>query len=93
MLLTVLHCAYLVSYSYQINFPGWVGGGGAGLTEIKANSASQQSWSWGLAELGNVPLTKYTIRVEIRGRDISYQMNIVFFFRKRRRPNQPSEDL
>ena len=25
----------------------------AGLTEIKANSASQQSWSWGLAELGN----------------------------------------
>ena len=30
---------------------GWV----AGLTEIKANSASQQSWSWswGLAELGN----------------------------------------
>ena len=30
-----------------------VGGGLAGLTEIKANSASQQSWSWGLAELGN----------------------------------------
>ena len=28
---------------------GWV----AGLIEIKANSASQQSWSWGLAELGN----------------------------------------
>ena len=26
---------------------------GAGLTEIKANSTSQQSWSWGLAELGN----------------------------------------
>ena len=61
MLLTVLHCAYLVSYSYQIHFPGWgrgvgvgggVGGGWvAGLTEIKANSASQQSWS--LAELGN----------------------------------------
>ena len=24
----------------------------AGLTEIKANSASHQSWSWGLAELG-----------------------------------------
>ena len=55
MLLTVLHCAYLVSYSYQINFPGWgVGGGVAGLTEIKANSASQQSWSWGLAELGKI---------------------------------------
>ena len=55
MLLTVLHCAYLVRYSYQINFPGWVGGWVAGLTEIKANSASQQSWSWswGLAELGN----------------------------------------
>ena len=32
---------------------GGIGGGGAGLTEIKANSASQQSWSWGLAELGN----------------------------------------
>ena len=26
----------------------------AGLTEIKANSASQQSWSLGLAELGNL---------------------------------------
>ena len=24
-----------------------------GLTEIRANSASQQSWSWVLAELGN----------------------------------------
>ena len=51
MLLTVLHFAYLVSYSYQINFPGW--GLGAGSTETKANSASQQSWSWGLAELGD----------------------------------------
>ena len=51
MLLTVLHCDYLVSYSYQINLPGW-GVGGAGLTEIKANSASQQSWS--LAELGKI---------------------------------------
>ena len=27
-------------------------GGVAGLTDIKANSASQQSWSWGLAEFG-----------------------------------------
>ena len=27
-----------------------------GLTEIKANLASQQSWSWGLAELGNTSL-------------------------------------
>ena len=33
---------------------GVVGGGVAGLTEIKANSASQQSWSWGLAELGDI---------------------------------------
>ena len=55
MLLTILYCTYLVSYSYQINFPGGGGGGVgvAGLIEIKANSASQQSWSWGLAELGN----------------------------------------
>ena len=30
----------------------WVGV--AGLVEIKANSASQQSLSWGLAELGNM---------------------------------------
>ena len=34
-----------------------VGGGGggwvAGLNKIKANSVSQQSWSWGLSELGN----------------------------------------
>ena len=30
------------------------GGRGAGLTEIKANSASQESWSWGKAELGNI---------------------------------------
>ena len=29
------------------------GVGVAGLIEIKAISASQQSWSWGLAELGN----------------------------------------
>ena len=36
-----------------------VGGGGlAGFTEIKANSASQQSWSWGLAELGNMMIKK-----------------------------------
>ena len=26
----------------------------AGLTEIKAYSARQQSWNWGLAELGNI---------------------------------------
>ena len=50
MLHTILQYAYLVSYSYQINFPGW---GWAGLSEIKANVARQQSWSWGLAELGN----------------------------------------
>ena len=30
----------------------------AGLIEIEANSASQQSWSWGLAELGKT-LTQY----------------------------------
>ena len=39
MLLTILYCTYLVSYSYQINFPGWGwgwgGGGGAGLIGIK----------------------------------------------------------
>ena len=34
ILLIILHCAYLVSYSFQINFPGWV----AGLAENKANS-------------------------------------------------------
>ena len=34
------------------------GGGVARLTEIKANSASQQSWSWGLAELGNIESKK-----------------------------------
>ena len=53
MLLTLLHSTYLVSYSYQINFPRgggeWVGGL---ITEIKAKSASQQSWSWGLVGLG-----------------------------------------
>ena len=48
ILLTILYCAYLVSYSFQINFPGWVGGWGwlgvggwgwvAGLFENKANS-------------------------------------------------------
>ena len=54
MLPTILQCAYLVSYSYQINFPGW--GWVAGLTEIKANSASQQRLSWGLVELGNMTI-------------------------------------
>ena len=59
MLLTMFSWAHLVSYSYQINFPGGGGGGGgggwvAGLSEIKANSASQQSWCWGLAELGKI---------------------------------------
>ena len=42
ILLTILYCAYLVSNSFQINFPGWVGGWGwgwvAGLVENKANS-------------------------------------------------------
>ena len=51
ILLTILYYAYLVSYSFQINFPGGVGVGVAGLIEIKANSASQQSLSWGLAWL------------------------------------------
>ena len=62
MLLTVLHCAYLVSHSDQINFPGW-GWGVAGLTEIKANSASQQSWIWGSAELGKRKNKTYTLKV------------------------------
>ena len=35
----------------------------AGLTEIKANSASQQSWSWGLAELGNMKNTETSISI------------------------------
>ena len=35
-----------------------VGVGVAGLIEIKANSASQQSWSWGLAEPGkSIPVS------------------------------------
>ena len=40
ILLTILQCAYLVSYSFQINFPGWGWGWGwvAGLVENKANS-------------------------------------------------------
>ena len=31
----------------------------AGLIEIKANSASLQSWSWGLAELGKNEFSEY----------------------------------
>ena len=47
-LLIILHCAYLVSYSFQINFPGWV----AGLVENKANSVCsadlklELDWAW-----------------------------------------------
>ena len=43
-LVTMLNYAYLVSYKYQINFPGvgvGVWGWDAGLIEIKANSATQ----------------------------------------------------
>ena len=61
-------CTYLLLYSnvliftYQLQLPnklsrvgvGWV----AGLNKIKANSASQWSWSFGLAELGNKIYTK-----------------------------------
>ena len=54
ILLTILYYAYLVSYSSQINFPGGGGGWLAGLIEFKANSASQQSWSFGLADFGNI---------------------------------------
>ena len=48
-----------------------MGGGVAGLTEIKANSASQQSWSWswGLAELGN----KFQPKQEMESKLISAQ--------------------
>ena len=48
--LNILHCAQLVSFSFQINFPGW--GWVAGLIEIKVNSTSQHSWSWGLTIKG-----------------------------------------
>ena len=40
ILLTILHCAYLVSYSFQINFLGWVGGWVAGLIENNVTSVS-----------------------------------------------------
>ena len=76
MLLTVLHCAYLVRYSYQINFPGWwVAGWLAGLTEIKANSASQQSWSWGSAELGKNVLNCQTKSFQMDSR-LQYGLSV-----------------
>ena len=55
-----------------------VGGWVAGLTEIKANSASQQSWSWswGLAELGNILLSLLLQTLSIQ---ILYLQNVFFF--------------
>ena len=57
----LLNCAYLVSYRYKINFLVWV----TGLTKIKAKSASRQSWSWDLAELGKnkKKLTQFFFRL------------------------------
>ena len=80
MLITALHCAYLASLSYQINFPGggggWVAGWMAGLIEIKANSASQQSWSSSLAELGNwMVITSQTCLKSLRRNNI-WQQNV-----------------
>ena len=46
----MFHCAYLVSYSLQVNFPGW--GWVAGLVENEANSFCsaelklELDWAW-----------------------------------------------
>ena len=46
MLLSILHCSYLVNYNYQINFPGWGWGWVAGLSGNKTRLKVE-------AELGN----------------------------------------